>query len=869
VLKRMRHLCALLLSLSLMLSLAAGAGAATDGTKGSPPLWTATGTYDWYTALTAETVRTAGTPVTETHAFTVKANVARLTVENHGVRNLDVAINGQPFKLDSFFVKGEGTASFDVSSFVQYGVNSIDIESLGAPDTSAKLTVEAPAFDARLLHINDIHAKVDPLPKVAAYVKAAKAQGGNVYFINAGDNFSGNPVSDLNQGVPMIEALNAMGTDLNVVGNHDFDHGPANTQARREESQFPWLSANTRVVDQTATPIQPFEPYKIITNELGQKIAFIGLTETPPSTGRKNIVGLAFDSPVAVAQRYITELRDQVNVVVVVSHDGFDFDQAMAPQITGADLIIGAHSHTYLDQPVVVNGIPIVQVGSDAKYVGDLNVRQAEAVAVTAAGPAGAYTVDTAKLTTADPDVQAIVDKWNAAMGPILNAPIGYTPIELNRDDRYTRDVSIGNLITDGMRDYFDADIALTNNGGIRASIPAGDINMQKIYTVLPFGNFIQKFTLTGDQVRQLIDFSYSRRNQLDLQTSGLTYTILTKPDGSIDQLDLKVNGQPIDPNAEYTLAVADYIGTGGSGYPLAGFGAPTDISSEVDAVVVGEYVKKVGNLTYKATDGRIKVKAAPVPTAVAKVNFYNSSSLLAAAADGSLTALTNQATVLVTGEATAYQFERSATAPKNFAKVDAGKPIPLAAMQQVGNGKVVGMGALLVANGFKAGYQNGQWMTNLLDSLTGAQTGSVLIDEGHGQFYDNTKFGQLSDFLADRGWSVGFTGKATRLTATMLAGVKVLMITTPGSVGAYTADELTVLNAFVAGGGNVILASQTDFGNNSNPVELNSIAAGIGTAIRFNSDEVRDNTSNDGGANYSPVTTQFNPGYPDLLKVR
>ncbi|MCL4515512.1 MAG: bifunctional metallophosphatase/5'-nucleotidase [Firmicutes bacterium] len=898
--KSKRNLLALLVVFTLLFAVGSGAwaaalsaatGTAVEMGNGviTPAVWSAAREYDWYTAFSTRTERLTGQPVTLHSDFTVKANAARLTVSNEGVRELDVAINGQRLNLNTFFHQGIGVSSFDISDLIKYGPNTIDIEARGKPGGAATVAVEAPALTARIISINDIHGKIDPLPKAAAYVRAAKAAGGNVYFVDAGDDFSGNPVSDLNKGRPVVEVLNAMGTDLLAVGNHNFDHGPEATQARRAESIFSWLSANIAVADPTATPIQPFEPYKIFTTDLGQKIAFIGLTETPPSTGAKNIVGLRFTDPLAAAEERINELREQVNLVVLVSHNGLDFDERMAQAITGADLIVGGHSHTYLSAPAVVNGIPIIQAGSDARYLSDLVVRQAGAVTVTGGAAGGAFTVATAGMTAEDPGARAIVDDWNARMAPILDARLGYTPAPLNRDDRYAMDVSVGNLITDAMRDYMDAQIALTNNGGIRASIPAGDITMRQVYTVLPFGNFVMKFNLTGDQIRQIIEYSWNRdnRHQVDLQTSGLTYTVYTRPDGSIDHLDLKVNGQPIDPGAIYSVAVADYIGTGGGGYPLPGMATPVDLSSDVDAIIVGEYVKKIGTLNYAATAGRIRIKTAPIPVAVNKLNFYNSSSLLADL-NGALVPLTGQATVLVSAEPTAYQYERSSTAPKNFAKVNAGTPIPLAALQQVGGGQVVGLGAILVANGYRPSYQNPQWFTNLLDRLTGlfgtgisstgtsslaasgASGAAVLFDEGHGQYYNAARLSSIASFLGDRGYNVGFTGPNTPLTAARLEGVKALVITTPGSVGAYTGEELAVLQSFVTGGGSVILASQTDYNNNSNPVELNNIAAAIGAAIRFNSDEVRDSSPNiDGTAVYSPLTDEFNPGYPDLLKVR
>ncbi|HEY3363706.1 MAG TPA: 5'-nucleotidase C-terminal domain-containing protein [Symbiobacteriaceae bacterium] len=869
----MRRFLALMLSLFLLVSVAgvAGAGADNNGVI-TPQAWASNATYDWYKALDVTTGRSKGEPQTLSYTFTAKANVARLTVDNDGIKELDVAVNGRRLNLNTFFnPSGKGEASFDISGLITWGVNTLDVQALGSPNASAKIAVEIPALTARILHVNDLHANIDPMPKVAAYVKAAKAQGGNVFFVDGGDNFSGSPVSDLNKGVPMIQVLNNSGLDLMVAGNHDFDHGPANTQARRDESNFRWLGANIALVDPAATPIKAFDPYKIYTNDLGQKIAFIAVTEFPPATGAKNIVGLQFTDALAPAQAQVAALKDQVNMVVLVSHNGVDYDPQLAA-IPGVDLIVGAHSHTYLSTPEVASGVPIVQVGSSAAYVGDIVVRKADTRTFSGGATGGAYTVSTKGLTATDETVKSIVDQWNAQMGPQLDAKIGYTPIELNRDDRYIKDVSIGNLITDAMRAYMGTEIAVTNNGGIRTSIPAGDIAMRQIYQVLPFGNFVMKFNLTGAQIRQLIEYSYLRDNrfQVDLQTSGLTYTIYTKPTGGLDHIDFKVNGQPLDLNRVYSVAMADYIGTGGSGYPVPSFASPSDISSDVDAIIVGEYVKSVGNLSYTPSAGRIVVKSAPTPIAVSKLNFYNSSSLLAAGSGGTLVPLTNQATVLVTAEATGYQYERSATAPKNFVKVDAGKPVPLAAMQQVGSGKVVGLGAIMVANGYKASYQNPQWFTNLLDLLTGRSSGTVLVDEDHGQYYDNAKFTQVRDFLADRGYTMTFTGKTGALTADKLVGVDVLFITTPGNaVGLYTAAELAVLNTWVANGGKVILASQTDYGNNANPTEFNTIAAAIGTVIRFNSDEVRDDVSKDGTANYSPVTDEFNAAYPQLLKVR
>lgn len=604
--RRSRSITALLLALLLLLSLTSGASATPAGSPAKP--WSSPTDIEWYTVLSTETTAT-GRPTSERFHFYMEATTARLTVANEGILFLDARVNGQRVYLLS--AAAGGTAHFDLTGLVRWGENELELRSWGYGRARASVTVEAPVFTVRLLHMNDNHAKIDPLPKVAAYVKAARAEGTELYFINAGDIFSGGPVSDLNQGLPMIALLNAMGLDLLAMGNHDFDHGPAATQARREASRFPWLSANTLVADASATPIEPFEAGMIFSNELGQRIAFVALTQTPPATAAKNVVGLQFADPVEVAKAYVQELRSEVNLLVIISHNGHDFDKAMAAQLTGVDLILGGHTHTNLSKPEVVNGIPIMQAGSDSRFISDLVLRkEGSEVGLFGAGPGGASRVTVADLTEVDAAVQAIADMWNERMAATLKVTIGSTAVALDRDTRYAMDSNLGNLITDAMAWYMETDIAFTNNGGIRASIPAGAISMEDVYTVLPFGNWVVSLTLTGEQLEEVVRYSYTRRNQLDLQTSGLSYVIYTKPNSTeLERLEIFVGGQPLDPKKRYTVAVPDFIGAGGSGYPFPKMAPVNDQSADVDAIIVGEFIRVMGKLDYPQTEGRIQIK--------------------------------------------------------------------------------------------------------------------------------------------------------------------------------------------------------------------------------------------------------------------
>ncbi|WP_216830132.1 5'-nucleotidase C-terminal domain-containing protein [Alkalihalobacterium elongatum] len=420
-------------------------------------------------------------------------------------------------------------------------------------------------IELKVLHTNDIHAKIDDFGKISAYIEAVRGEATRSLYLDAGDIFSGNPVVDLNYGVSIIDLLNDMGLDAMAIGNHDFDYGQEEAVKRIKESQFSWLSANTTVED-TPIPFPQPEPYKIF-NLDGLKVGVFALTETPPSTAPANVVGITFEDPIETAMKF-AYLKDEVDVLIALTHQGYSEDRKLAEAVDFFDVIIGGHSHTTLSQPAVVNGTPIVQTGGNAENVGNLSISfNSSTNEVLVSG----FLQKVNELVDVNPAIQAKVDAYNAEMDELLSEVIGVTETGLNRSG--STDTSLGNFWTDSIGYLTGADIALTNNGGIRANIPAGDITVNDIYTIEPFANEIMKIEMTGEAIKDVIEYSYTRgnRNRIDLQTSGLTYNIITNNAGQYIDAQLYVNGKPIIDNASYIVSVGDYIGTGGSGYNFVG----------------------------------------------------------------------------------------------------------------------------------------------------------------------------------------------------------------------------------------------------------------------------------------------------------
>ena len=478
------------------------------------------------------------------------------------------------------------------------------------PNKVSAQEIEEPAedFSLTVFHANDMHAQIDDLGKISHFLNTERSKIDHSLHLNAGDIFSGNPVVDLMDGIPMIELLNDLNVDLLTIGNHEFDYGQQVFQDRRNESRFEWIAANMEIVDPNV-PIEDMKPYEIFTFD-DVTVGVLGITEAPPATAPSGIAGMEFNPYILTAQQY-SSLRDEVDILIGLTHIGIADDRRLAEAVDYFDVIIGGHSHTTIETPEVVNGTPIASTGSNANNIGILDI--------TLDKDSGEVTVNgklqpVSRLTEVNQDVQAKIDQYKADSDELLNIVIGQTVNELNRDARREMDASIGNLITDALRNFADTDIAITNNGGIRASIEAGPITARDIFTVDPFGNVVSIIEMTGHDIKDIIEYSYHRAleqygPQIDLQTSGLNYTIFTKPDGTYFDSELFINGGPMDLDETYTIATNNFMVEGGDGYD---FSKATIIQEDQGQVTnaliqyIAEVTERDGAVDYEPTEGRI-----------------------------------------------------------------------------------------------------------------------------------------------------------------------------------------------------------------------------------------------------------------------
>lgn len=444
------------------------------------------------------------------------------------------------------------------------------------------LSVSLPLWAAEIviLHNNDVHSRLEShVPsgaeekqggrvRLATLVERIRAEYGadKVLLLDAGDAIHGMNIDNLFGGLPSIEVMNAMGYNAFTPGNHEFNYGQEVLAQRILDADFPTLMANVTREDGTLFAGRS----ALITEINGVKVGIMGLVaqETPMVTHPKNVVGLVFHDPIAVAKQLAAKLRPEVDLLVALTHIGYGVDRELANAVPELDVIVGGHSHTELPEAEVVNGVLIVQSHEYANNLGFLRLVVEDGQIVEYESELLPVTADIPK----NAKVQAVIDRWNEQVEHRLAQVAGTTSVEWigEREFVRTQETNLGNLIADIIRETAGAEIAITNGGGIRASIGAGDVTVGDIYNVLPFDNTLVVVELMGMDIIDALEHSvrlWPAQNGGFLQVSGLSFEVVPDalPGGRV--INVKVGDTAIAAGRYYTVATNDFLAAGGDGY--------------------------------------------------------------------------------------------------------------------------------------------------------------------------------------------------------------------------------------------------------------------------------------------------------------
>ena len=402
-----------------------------------------------------------------------------------------------------------------------------------------------------ILGINDMHANVDNLPQLATCVQQERAKAPQLLLLSAGDNRTGNPYVDCGDhpGASMIQLMNHIGFDLSALGNHEFDAGAAAMAYCINTADFEFVSANVFPTDKLGVNLKP---YKIFERD-GVRIGVLGLLQVDasgrPDAHPDQCKGFGFIHPLELAPHY-RYLRSQCDILILLTHIGFENDVKLAQIFPEADAIIGGHSHTRVENGHSENGVLITQTQNKLKYITRLTFEVED----------GKVLAKKAELLPlkgyeADSKTAAMVEQLKAQ--PFFKRQL--TTVKRN----ITRRESMGCMMADAIRSCVKTDIAVVNMGNVRLdSFAAGPLTVADVYSLDPFGNDTIRMTVTGAELIRVLENITQNDDHGAPCVSGMSYKAVW-PAGA-DRMRVisasLADGTPINPEARYTLAINSYL---------------------------------------------------------------------------------------------------------------------------------------------------------------------------------------------------------------------------------------------------------------------------------------------------------------------
>ncbi|MBR2676620.1 MAG: bifunctional metallophosphatase/5'-nucleotidase [Solobacterium sp.] len=424
-----------------------------------------------------------------------------------------------------------------------------------------------------LLHSNDMHGdfleeecdgvRTGGLARLSGYVNQVRETDESVIYVIAGDMFRGSIIDSEYLGLSTIELVNLLNPDVTCIGNHEVDYGIAHLLFLEKCARFPIINANLFV---TLNNTRLFTPFLNVTVN-GMKVLFIGILteEVIASTKSEKVIGTFIN--VDEAAREVAVICDNyrtkdTDITVLLTHIGIEEDRKLAellPKELGVDFIVGGHSHTWMEEPEIVNGIPIVQAYTGTDLIGRFDIEY-------------------------DPEEKKIENwKWQnvkinehtAEIDPIMEELIGRYKNET--DIKYRRVVTrlkrklthpsrieeteMGNLYADMLQDESSFDLMIIGTGSIRKPELGPIVEYQDMLENTPFDDALWMLSATGPQMKQMItyifrDDAWAGHTEFYQYSKGMK---IRYRKSTHEFEEMTFHGKPIEEYDQITFAVQNY----------------------------------------------------------------------------------------------------------------------------------------------------------------------------------------------------------------------------------------------------------------------------------------------------------------------
>jgi len=464
---------------------------------------------------------------------------------------------------------------------------------------SACFAGEETAVHLTILHTNDTHGFLTSFDTEKAYnaggapgraalineIRQSNAEAGENRFtllLDGGDILENNAMSNFFKGEADIEFMNLVKYDAMSFGNHEFGFGMDNFMALAKKASFPVLCAN--VLD-AKTKEYLFKPY--IVKEIGGiKIAIFGLTSHTLfyNSSASDLARIEFVDKDAAYARILPEMKEKSDYIIFLSHLGIEEDREFAKKHPEINIIIGSHSHTFLEKPEKIGDIHIFQAGKYGECLGRINLAFKGKKAVS---------INSRLINISERTSGELVKKYKDLLDPQINVKIGELGATLENMSKYEQKTPLFEFVLKILHDTMKADFSMETAASISGRLEAGPVQLKNIFRIMPYNNFAVIVKMSGSEIKKLMDYSVSKKKTpFFIQTYALTFD---EANGAA--ANIKIKGQALDENKIYSVATDNYMTAGGAEDGIIK-NIPAERKEYSDKLIrdlVIEYIKKSG----------------------------------------------------------------------------------------------------------------------------------------------------------------------------------------------------------------------------------------------------------------------------------
>jgi 5'-nucleotidase/UDP-sugar diphosphatase len=427
-----------------------------------------------------------------------------------------------------------------------------------------------------ILHSNDMHGDflaetksagggevIGGLALLSGYINKVRSEEENVIYAIAGDMVQGSLIDAEYKGISTIEIMNYLAPDVATLGNHELDYGLSHLLFLEKMANFPIVNANLYIKKYHKRLMQPY----IILKKAGLSILFIGIItdKVMDSIIRDSMIGsfISLEEASHEVGRICDAYKsDDIDLTILLTHIGLDSDRDLARMLNpdwGVDMIIGGHSHSILEQPLVENGILIAQAGVGTNNIGRFDITvdddtnsiieyQWQLVEISEA------------TATADGKLNEYIDSFRQVVDRKYNTQIGKFATTLTHPKREI-ETALGNCIADIYRNVAECDVMFMGAGAIRLPSLGPVITLGDLRACFPFDDSIRRFAVTGGRIRQMFAHVMRPENRDGegecYQVNAGIRAVYNNRTRTLESLD--IGGQPVEDNREYTIALNGY----------------------------------------------------------------------------------------------------------------------------------------------------------------------------------------------------------------------------------------------------------------------------------------------------------------------